>query len=253
MQLQPGAMQQHLQSLSGGARGVAAPTIRRCSHARVLPARALLGDLSGPTPTPASSGLPGAAPAQQQQFVQQPSGLLLPPSSNLALPGRAGGARPARAARHVSTPAAAPSVQTHTSDSQGTTPPAAAQPQQPQGRGASSAAAAAAQPATFSLPPADVILLPNGQRAHSLHDEGMRVIQSMSGWAEHTLMQYLKPVERSWQPQDFLPEPESPDFYDQVLVRCPHAHTCTPSCSVRPAGHEAGTRLTWWLPTCALL
>lgn len=39
----------------------------------------------------------------------------------------------------------------------------------------------------------------------------------MENWAEHKLLPYLKPVEDSWQPQDFLPAPENDDeFYDRV-------------------------------------
>lgn len=40
----------------------------------------------------------------------------------------------------------------------------------------------------------------------------------MENWAEQKLLPYLKPVEDSWQPQDFLPTPETTDeeFYDQV-------------------------------------
>ncbi|KAJ8558077.1 hypothetical protein K7X08_004843 [Anisodus acutangulus] len=36
------------------------------------------------------------------------------------------------------------------------------------------------------------------------------------GWAEQNLLTLLKPVEKSWQPQDFLPDPASDGFHDQV-------------------------------------
>lgn len=38
----------------------------------------------------------------------------------------------------------------------------------------------------------------------------------MSSWAQTELPRYLKPVDKCWQPQDFLPDPEAPEFYDQV-------------------------------------
>lgn len=60
------------------------------------------------------------------------------------------------------------------------------------------------------------IILPNGQKAHSLHDRGADVIQSLSGWAETDLARYLKPVDRSWQPTDFLPNSAEDTFFDQV-------------------------------------
>lgn len=62
------------------------------------------------------------------------------------------------------------------------------------------------------------IFLPNGQRVHSLHDRGIDVISSLQGWAQNSLLRYLKPVDKCWQPSDFLPDPASPDFYDQVQV-----------------------------------
>lgn len=39
----------------------------------------------------------------------------------------------------------------------------------------------------------------------------------MESWAQQNLLSYLKPVETSWQPQDFLPETNDEDrFYEQV-------------------------------------
>jgi hypothetical protein len=31
------------------------------------------------------------------------------------------------------------------------------------------------------------------------------------------LLKLLKPTDTNWQPQDFLPDPSSPDFMDQVM------------------------------------
>lgn len=38
----------------------------------------------------------------------------------------------------------------------------------------------------------------------------------MEGWVEQNVSVHLKPVEKSWQPTDFLPKPETEGFYDQV-------------------------------------
>jgi acyl-[acyl-carrier-protein] desaturase len=53
---------------------------------------------------------------------------------------------------------------------------------------------------------------------HSLHPQGIEVISNMGGWAEQNLLRYLKPAHSNWQPQDLLPQPSSPDFYDEVCV-----------------------------------
>ncbi|XP_002970496.2 stearoyl-[acyl-carrier-protein] 9-desaturase 2, chloroplastic [Selaginella moellendorffii] len=45
----------------------------------------------------------------------------------------------------------------------------------------------------------------------------VEVIDSMSDWAVKSLLPLLKPVEKCWQPQDFLPDSSSPTFYDEVL------------------------------------
>jgi len=66
-----------------------------------------------------------------------------------------------------------------------------------------------------SSPQAPIVYVPT-QKTHSLHAEGFEVIHSLGEWAEHKLLRYLKPAHSSWQPQDLLPEPSSPDFYDQV-------------------------------------
>ncbi|KAB1226190.1 Acyl-[acyl-carrier-protein] desaturase, chloroplastic [Morella rubra] len=42
------------------------------------------------------------------------------------------------------------------------------------------------------------------------------VFKSMEDWARNNLVTYLKPVEKSGQSQDFLPDPTSDGFFDQV-------------------------------------
>ncbi|KAM7273813.1 hypothetical protein ACFE04_028477 [Oxalis oulophora] len=51
---------------------------------------------------------------------------------------------------------------------------------------------------------------------HSMPPEKLEIFKSLENWAEENLLTLLKPVEQSWQPQDFLPLPESEDFYDQM-------------------------------------
>jgi acyl-[acyl-carrier-protein] desaturase len=44
----------------------------------------------------------------------------------------------------------------------------------------------------------------------------MEIFQSLDGWARDNLLLHLKPVEKCWQPQDFLPDPASDGFHDEV-------------------------------------
>ncbi|KAG0580772.1 hypothetical protein M758_4G207400 [Ceratodon purpureus] len=53
-------------------------------------------------------------------------------------------------------------------------------------------------------------------RMHSIAPEKLELFKSLEGWASETLLPYLKPVEKCWQPQDFLPDPAAEDFLDQV-------------------------------------
>ncbi|KAJ8563558.1 hypothetical protein K7X08_032010 [Anisodus acutangulus] len=54
------------------------------------------------------------------------------------------------------------------------------------------------------------------QVTHSMAPQKIEIFKSMEGWAEQNLLTLLKPVEKSWQPQDFLPDPASDGFHDQV-------------------------------------
>ncbi|CAN1262088.1 Stearoyl-[acyl-carrier-protein] 9-desaturase, chloroplastic [Linum perenne] len=54
------------------------------------------------------------------------------------------------------------------------------------------------------------------QVTHSMPPQKIEIFKSLEGWAEDNLLVHLKPVEKCWQPQDFLPEPESDGFYEQV-------------------------------------
>ncbi|OAY51846.1 stearoyl-[acyl-carrier-protein] 9-desaturase, chloroplastic [Manihot esculenta] len=54
------------------------------------------------------------------------------------------------------------------------------------------------------------------QVTHSMPPQTIDILKSLEGWAEKNVLTLLKPVEKCWQPQDFLPEPDSEGFYDQI-------------------------------------
>jgi Fatty acid desaturase len=77
-------------------------------------------------------------------------------------------------------------------------------------------AAAVEQQHAPAKPPGPVIL--NGQVLHSIEPHRLDVIRSMEteGWVERELTKMLKPVAKSWQPADYLPDGADPDFLDKV-------------------------------------
>ncbi|MQM14971.1 hypothetical protein Taro_047907, partial [Colocasia esculenta] len=54
------------------------------------------------------------------------------------------------------------------------------------------------------------------QVTHSMPPQKLEIFKSLEDWAENNILVHLKPVEKSWQPQDFLPEPSSEGFHDEV-------------------------------------
>ncbi|VVB14712.1 unnamed protein product [Arabis nemorensis] len=62
------------------------------------------------------------------------------------------------------------------------------------------------------IPPREVDV----QVKYSMPPQKLEIFKSLEGWANDNLLAYLKPVEKSWQPTDFLPEAESEGFFDQV-------------------------------------
>jgi acyl-[acyl-carrier-protein] desaturase len=48
------------------------------------------------------------------------------------------------------------------------------------------------------------------------HPEKVELFESLESWAETNVLPYLKTVEKSWQPQDYLPEPSSEGFLDEA-------------------------------------
>ena len=54
---------------------------------------------------------------------------------------------------------------------------------------------------------------------HGLSKKRRAVIEDMTSFAAGELSELLKDPDTNWQPQDWLPNPESPDFLDQVRGR----------------------------------
>ncbi|KAJ6846639.1 stearoyl-[acyl-carrier-protein] 9-desaturase, chloroplastic-like isoform X1 [Iris pallida] len=54
------------------------------------------------------------------------------------------------------------------------------------------------------------------QVTHSMPLEKIEIFKSLEDWAQNNVLIHLKPVEKCWQPQDFLPDSASDGFYDEV-------------------------------------
>lgn len=61
-------------------------------------------------------------------------------------------------------------------------------------------------------PPREVHL----QVTHSMPPQKIEIFKNLESWADDNILVHLKPVEKCWQPQDFLPDPASEGFHDQV-------------------------------------
>lgn len=66
--------------------------------------------------------------------------------------------------------------------------------------------------------PAGPHIMVRGQVTHSILPERLELIKGMDDFAEKEILPLLKPVDKLWQPQDFLPHPESPEFTDAVSL-----------------------------------
>ncbi|KAJ6975774.1 hypothetical protein NC653_031566 [Populus alba x Populus x berolinensis] len=62
------------------------------------------------------------------------------------------------------------------------------------------------------MPPREVHV----QVTHSMPPQKIEIFKSLEDWAEQNILVHLKPVEKCWQPQDFLPDPASDGFEEQV-------------------------------------
>lgn len=54
------------------------------------------------------------------------------------------------------------------------------------------------------------------QILHSVSAAQLDAVNSMEGYVEETVLPNLKDVSKCWQPSDYLPDPSSPDFLDEV-------------------------------------
>ncbi|XP_072970157.1 stearoyl-[acyl-carrier-protein] 9-desaturase, chloroplastic-like [Typha angustifolia] len=54
------------------------------------------------------------------------------------------------------------------------------------------------------------------QVTHTMPPQKIEIFKSMEDWAEDNILVHLKPVEKCWQPQDFLPDPSSEGFHEEV-------------------------------------
>ncbi|KAJ9701703.1 hypothetical protein PVL29_006887 [Vitis rotundifolia] len=54
------------------------------------------------------------------------------------------------------------------------------------------------------------------QVTHSMPPHEIEIFKSMENWVEENVLIHLKPVEKCWQPQDFLPDPASDGFHERV-------------------------------------
>ncbi|CAL5348087.1 unnamed protein product [Camellia sinensis] len=52
---------------------------------------------------------------------------------------------------------------------------------------------------------------------HSMPPEKIELFKSLEDWVKTNVLIHLKPVEKYWQPQDFLPDPASDGFLEQVM------------------------------------
>ncbi|KIZ00474.1 acyl-carrier-protein desaturase [Monoraphidium neglectum] len=57
----------------------------------------------------------------------------------------------------------------------------------------------------------------DGQVLHSITPERLALVSTLGSFVENEVQPLLKPVEKCWQPADFLPPSEDPYFLDQVL------------------------------------
>ncbi|KAL0927948.1 hypothetical protein M5K25_002176 [Dendrobium thyrsiflorum] len=54
------------------------------------------------------------------------------------------------------------------------------------------------------------------QVTHSMSPQKIEIFKSLENWATDNILVHLKPVEKSWQPQDFLPDPSAESFHDEI-------------------------------------
>ena len=56
----------------------------------------------------------------------------------------------------------------------------------------------------------------NVNKSYPMQPKKVEIFKSMEDWAKNNVLTLLKPVEECWQSQDFLPDPTSDGFIEQV-------------------------------------
>ena len=56
------------------------------------------------------------------------------------------------------------------------------------------------------------------QVLHSLGKEQLELVNSLEPYVQERVLPLLKPVEKCWQPADYLPDPSKGDYLDQVCL-----------------------------------
>ncbi|KAJ4964917.1 hypothetical protein NE237_016766 [Protea cynaroides] len=70
----------------------------------------------------------------------------------------------------------------------------------------------------IATPPQSRSAVQSPLRTQSMSPENMEIFKSLNGWVEQNILPLLKPVERSWQPHDFLPDSSLPtDVFQEQL------------------------------------
>lgn len=93
---------------------------------------------------------------------------------------------------------------------------AAVRSQRPASRPARLAVVRPQAVAAEAAPAKEGPIIMNGQILHSITPARLELVNSMSDFAAEQVLPLLKPVDKCWQPNDFLPDPKSPDFLDAV-------------------------------------
>jgi acyl-[acyl-carrier-protein] desaturase len=81
-------------------------------------------------------------------------------------------------------------------------------------RSSSLRTSAIAAPEAAKSKPSPLIMA--NQVSHSASREQVALLEGMGDFAEKEILPLLKPVDKCWQPQDYLPDPESPEFTDAI-------------------------------------
>ena len=98
--------------------------------------------------------------------------------------------------------------------------------------------------AAAEAPPKEGPIILDGQVLHSIEPHRLDVINSMEkdGWVDRELSKMLKPVEQSWQPADYLPDPASDTFMDEVCLSC--VASMLAACHMKRSSVAPPSRLT---------